>query len=175
MVTKVSSLLKTVKNVEDEAGRGVRSLENTIDSIDADLEEYNSPRPPKATASPEDLIRSTKGITLGSAKVRAAVWLVLTWWSVVSSVIYTSRAHDTHTRTHARTHTHTHTHCTHTHTHILHAHAHTRTQAVSAGNSCRQVDVTACANLGRKAVSELLLNCKAAAVANATNEEDRHR
>ncbi len=149
MVTKVSSLLKTVKNVEDEAGRGVRSLENTIDSIDADLEEYNSPRPPKATASPEDLIRSTKGITLGSAKVRAAVWLVLTWWFVVSSVIYTSRAHDTHTHTH--------------------------TQAVSAGNSCRQVDVTACANLGRKAVSELLLNCKAAAVANATNEEDRHR
>lgn len=69
MVAKVSGLLKTVKNVEDEAGRGVRSLENTIDSIDADLEEFESQRPPKKTFSPEDLIRSTKGISLASAKV----------------------------------------------------------------------------------------------------------
>ena len=60
MVAKVSSMLKTVKNVEDEAGRGVRSLENTIDSIDADLAEFNSSRPPKKDAGPEDLIRSTK-------------------------------------------------------------------------------------------------------------------
>ena len=42
MVAKVSSLLKTVKNVEEEAGKGVRSLENTIDAIDAELEKYNS-------------------------------------------------------------------------------------------------------------------------------------
>ena len=60
MVSQVSSLLKTVKNVEEESGRVVRSLENTIDSIDASLEEYNSPRKPTADAGPEDLIRSTK-------------------------------------------------------------------------------------------------------------------
>ena len=69
MVAKVSSLLKTVKNVEAEAGRGVRSLENTIDHIEDDLKEFNSANPPKKDASPEDLIRSTKGITLASAKV----------------------------------------------------------------------------------------------------------
>lgn len=60
MVAKVSSLLKTVKNVEEEAGRGVRSLENTIDSIEADIAEFDSPNPPKEPATPEDLIRSTK-------------------------------------------------------------------------------------------------------------------
>ena len=60
MVAKVSSLLKTVKNVEDEAGRGVRSLENTIDSIDADLQAFDSDAPPKIEATPQDLIRSTK-------------------------------------------------------------------------------------------------------------------
>ena len=53
-------MLKTVKNVEDEAGRGVRSLENTIDSIEADLAEFVSERPPKRDSKPEDLIRSTK-------------------------------------------------------------------------------------------------------------------
>ena len=37
MVGKVSSLMKTVKNVEDEAARGVQSLEATIDSIDTEL------------------------------------------------------------------------------------------------------------------------------------------
>ena len=37
MVTKVSALLKTVKSVEDEAGRGVRLLESTIDRIDAEI------------------------------------------------------------------------------------------------------------------------------------------
>lgn len=60
MVAKVSVMLKTVKNVEDEAGRGVKSLENTIDSIEADLAEFSSNRPPKTEAGPEDLIRSTK-------------------------------------------------------------------------------------------------------------------
>ena len=60
MVARVSTMLKTVKNVEDEAGRGVRSLENTIDSIEADLVEFVSDRPAKVEAGPEDLIRSTK-------------------------------------------------------------------------------------------------------------------
>ena len=34
MVTGVSSLLKTVKDVESEAGKGVRTLENAIDAIE---------------------------------------------------------------------------------------------------------------------------------------------
>ena len=37
MVGQVSSLMKTVKNVEDEAARGVQSLEATIDNIESDL------------------------------------------------------------------------------------------------------------------------------------------
>lgn len=69
MVAKVSSLLKTVKNVEDEAGRGVRSLENTIDSIDADLEVYDSDALPKIEATPQDLIRSTKVSRVHSVSV----------------------------------------------------------------------------------------------------------
>ncbi len=60
MVAKVSTLLKTVKNVEDEASKVVRSLENTIDAIDAGIVEYNSSNPPASDATPEDLIRSTK-------------------------------------------------------------------------------------------------------------------
>ena len=42
MVTKVSALLKTVKSVEDEAGRGVRLLESTIDRIDAEIKVFQS-------------------------------------------------------------------------------------------------------------------------------------
>lgn len=56
----MSSLLKTVKNVEDEASKGVQSLENTIDAIEAGLKDYNSDQPPATETSPEDLIRSTK-------------------------------------------------------------------------------------------------------------------
>lgn len=37
MVSSVSSLLKIVRNVEDEAGRGVKTLENAIDTIKEEL------------------------------------------------------------------------------------------------------------------------------------------
>lgn len=33
MVTSVSSLLKTVRSVEDEASRGVRAIESTVDAV----------------------------------------------------------------------------------------------------------------------------------------------
>lgn len=33
MVTSVSALLKTVHSVEDEASRGVRAIESTVDAI----------------------------------------------------------------------------------------------------------------------------------------------
>lgn len=60
MVAKVSSLLKTVKNVEDEASKGVQSLENTIDAIEAGINDFNTNQQPATEATPEDLIRSTK-------------------------------------------------------------------------------------------------------------------
>ena len=75
MVARVSNMLKTVKNVEDEAGRGVRSLENTIDSIEADLVEFSSDRPPKVDAGPEDLIRSTKVSTGESGALKRCLIL----------------------------------------------------------------------------------------------------
>ncbi len=59
MVSQVSTMLKTVKNVEEESGKVVRSLENTIDSIDSGLIEFNS-KDFKSEATPEDLIRATK-------------------------------------------------------------------------------------------------------------------
>lgn len=60
MVAKVSSLLKTVKNVEDEASKGVQSLENTIEAIDAGIRAYNSGELNVPKASPQELIRATK-------------------------------------------------------------------------------------------------------------------
>ena len=40
MVTQVGSLLKTVKNVEDEAACGIHSLESSIDGIELELKVY---------------------------------------------------------------------------------------------------------------------------------------
>ena len=37
MVTNVTSLLKTVKTVEDEAARGTRALESTIEAISQEI------------------------------------------------------------------------------------------------------------------------------------------
>ena len=116
-MTQVGSLLKTVKNVEDDATRGTHSLESCIEGIDLELkvgrphpmphpslipysQEYNSSSPPRQENTPQDLITATKGITLASAKT------------------------------------------------------------VSAGNSCKQAEVAAAANLSRKSVTHLLQTCK---------------
>jgi len=37
MVTNVTSLLKTVKTVEDEAARGTRALESAIEAINQEI------------------------------------------------------------------------------------------------------------------------------------------
>uniref|UniRef100_A0A8C1VU96 Talin 1 n=1 Tax=Cyprinus carpio TaxID=7962 RepID=A0A8C1VU96_CYPCA len=103
MVTNVTSLLKTVKAVEDEATKGTRALEATIEHIKQELAVFSSPDPPPKTATPEEFIRMTKGITLATAK------------------------------------------------------------AVAAGNSCRQEDVIATANLSRRAIADMLHSCKQAA------------
>ncbi|XP_039615508.1 talin-1 isoform X2 [Polypterus senegalus] len=103
MVTNVTSLLKTVKAVEDEATKGTRALEATIEHIKQELDVFNSPEPPSKTAAPEEFIRMTKGITMATAK------------------------------------------------------------AVAAGNSCRQEDIIATANLSRRAIADMLRSCKQAA------------
>ncbi|XP_066195588.1 talin-1 isoform X1 [Sylvia atricapilla] len=103
MVTNVTSLLKTVKAVEDEATKGTRALEATIEHIRQELVVFSSPVPPAKVSTPEDFIRMTKGITMATAK------------------------------------------------------------AVAAGNSCRQEDVIATANLSRRAIADMLRSCKEAA------------
>uniref|UniRef100_A0A4W3HDT5 Talin 2b n=1 Tax=Callorhinchus milii TaxID=7868 RepID=A0A4W3HDT5_CALMI len=72
MVTNVTSLLKTVKAVEDEATRGTRALEATIESIKQELTVFQSKELPEKTYSPEEFIRMTKGITTATAKAVAA-------------------------------------------------------------------------------------------------------
>ncbi|OXU28323.1 hypothetical protein TSAR_002155 [Trichomalopsis sarcophagae] len=101
MVTNVTSLLKTVKAVEDEHTRGTRALESTIEAIGQELRTLRSPDSLKSNASPEDLLKCTKSITVSTAK------------------------------------------------------------AVAAGNSCKQDDIIAAANMGRKSISDMLATCKA--------------
>ncbi|XP_062984421.1 talin-1 isoform X2 [Elgaria multicarinata webbii] len=115
MVTNVTSLLKTVKAVEDEATKGTRALEATIEHIRQELAVFCSQVPPAKTSTPEDFIRMTKGITMATAK------------------------------------------------------------AVAAGNSCRQEDVIATANLSRRAIADMLRSCKEAAYHPEVSGEVRHR
>ncbi|XP_060030382.1 talin-2 isoform X4 [Erinaceus europaeus] len=115
MVTNVTSLLKTVKAVEDEATRGTRALEATIEYMKQELTVFQSKEIPEKTSSPEESIRMTKGITMATAK------------------------------------------------------------AVAAGNSCRQEDVVATANLSRKAVADMLAACKQASFHPDVSEEVRTR
>uniref|UniRef100_A0A8D2JEE5 Talin 1 n=1 Tax=Varanus komodoensis TaxID=61221 RepID=A0A8D2JEE5_VARKO len=115
MVTNVTSLLKTVKAVEDEATKGTRALEATIEHIRQELAVFCSPVPPAKTSTPEDFIRMTKGITMATAK------------------------------------------------------------AVAAGNSCRQEDVIATANLSRRAIADMLRSCKEAAYHPEVSGQVRHR
>ncbi|XP_055086322.1 talin-2a [Periophthalmus magnuspinnatus] len=72
MVTNVTSLLKTVKAVEDEATRGTRALEATIECIKQELGVFQSKEAPNKTTTPEEFIRMTKGITMATAKAVAA-------------------------------------------------------------------------------------------------------
>lgn len=115
MVTNVTSLLKTVKTVEDEHQRGTRALEATIEAIAQEIRAFDSgDMPTLRKATPEDLVRVTKPVTLATAK------------------------------------------------------------AVAAGTSAKQDDVIVAANMGRKAIFDLLLTCKASAF-NAESHEFRSR
>lgn len=100
MVTNVTSLLKTVKAVEDEHTRGTRALESTIEAIAQEIRGFDSQEAPRGNAGPEDLMRATRPITIATSK------------------------------------------------------------AVAAGKSCKQDDVIVAANMGRKAISDMLNTCK---------------
>ncbi|XP_055385289.1 talin-2 isoform X2 [Condylostylus longicornis] len=116
MVLNVSSLLKTVKAVEDEHTRGTRAMEATVEAISQEIRTMNSPPPSNLTpATPEDLIRVSKNVTTATAK------------------------------------------------------------AVAAGTSNLQADIVAAANIGRRAISEMLLVCRQVAWTCAETEELRQR
>ncbi|XP_064644929.1 talin-1-like isoform X17 [Lineus longissimus] len=72
MVTNVTSLLKTVKTVEDEAARGTRALESTIEAISQELRAYEATDRTEVKATAEDLIRATKPVTMATGKTVAA-------------------------------------------------------------------------------------------------------
>merc|ERR1719367_2609007 len=114
MVTNVTSLLKTVKAVEDEHTRGTRALESTIEAIAQEIRGFDGPEAPRGKAGPEELMRATRPITIATAK------------------------------------------------------------AVAAGKSCKQDDVIVAANMGRKAISDMLNTCKSAAFG-AETDELRHQ
>uniref|UniRef100_A0ACB8E4T7 Talin-2 n=1 Tax=Sphaerodactylus townsendi TaxID=933632 RepID=A0ACB8E4T7_9SAUR len=71
MVTNVTSLLKTVKAVEDEATRGTRALEATIECIKQELAVFQSKEVPRRRRR-EESIRMAKGITMATAIAVAA-------------------------------------------------------------------------------------------------------
>lgn len=73
MVMNVTSLLKTVKAVEDEHTRGTRAMEATYEAISQEIRAMHSldtSRCPPCT--PEDLIRATKNVTFATSKTVAA-------------------------------------------------------------------------------------------------------
>jgi len=73
MVTNVTSLLKTVKTVEDETTRGTRALEATIEALGQELRSSEAAEyVVEGTASAEDLIRYTKPVTIATARAVAA-------------------------------------------------------------------------------------------------------
>lgn len=71
MVTNVTSLLKTVKAVEDEATRGTRALEATIEYMKQELTVRSQPSPPLGTPVLE---RTPKQTSLRSVTERGFMW-----------------------------------------------------------------------------------------------------
>lgn len=69
----VTSLLKTVKAVEDEHTRGTRAMEATVEAITQEIKAMQSSESLRGSpATPEDLIRVTKNVTSATAKAVAA-------------------------------------------------------------------------------------------------------
>ncbi|KXJ72775.1 hypothetical protein RP20_CCG017279 [Aedes albopictus] len=77
MVMNVTSLLKTVKAVEDEHTRGTRAMEATVDAISQEIRSMQyAPDMHRASlqhlSKPEDLINVTKHVTAATAKAVSA-------------------------------------------------------------------------------------------------------
>lgn len=76
MVSSVTSLLKTVKSVEEEQQRGLRAIEATLDVIEQELTNYGAPRshldePPQPSSNKnlaEDLVRVSRPVTMATTK-----------------------------------------------------------------------------------------------------------
>ena len=118
MVMNVTSLLKTVKAVEDEHTRGTRAMEATVEAISQEIRsmQYTEvSRTSMIQSTPEDLIRVTKNVTVATAK------------------------------------------------------------SVAAGTSNSQADITAAANIGRRAISEMLIVCRSVAWTCAETSELRQK
>ncbi|UJR21334.1 hypothetical protein I4U23_024428 [Adineta vaga] len=72
MVTNVTSLLRTVKTVEDKTQRGTNALESTIQAITQELQTYINGQRPGNRTTPEELIRVTKQFTIATSKAVSA-------------------------------------------------------------------------------------------------------
>ena len=75
MVTNVTSLLKTVKTVEDEEQRGTRALEASIEAIAQEIRVFDSSDAsavPGRPANPEELLRVSKPLTDATGRAMAA-------------------------------------------------------------------------------------------------------
>lgn len=76
MVSSVTSLLKTVKSVEEEQQRGLRAIEATLEAIEQKLANYGAPRSqldeqPQPTSNKnlaDDLVRVSRPVTMATAK-----------------------------------------------------------------------------------------------------------
>lgn len=76
MVSSVTSLLKTVKSVEEEQQRGSRAIEATLETIERELVNYGAPRsqldePPQHSSNKalvEELVRVSRPVTMATAK-----------------------------------------------------------------------------------------------------------
>lgn len=77
MVTKVTSLLKTVKTVEDEEQRGTRALEAAIEAMEHEIGSFAMTAGADghhngAAANPEELLRVTRPVTEATGRAMAA-------------------------------------------------------------------------------------------------------
>lgn len=152
MVTNVTSLLKTVKAVEDEATKGTRALESTIEHIRQELAVSNAlltsnswsltvysvyvidkQHRNQIPASKKELIQNSVSLMVPCSFT----------WQVFSS---SDPPPNTTTPEEFIRMTKGITMAT--------------AKAVAAGNSCRQEDIIATANLSRRAIADMLHSCK---------------
>ena len=73
MVTSVTSLMKTITSVEDEAGRSQRALETAIEAINHSMVEFDSRAPSTKKGSPEEMLHCSKELTKATARTARAV------------------------------------------------------------------------------------------------------